>query len=98
MLCSIRCAGMGDTMRERFPKPVLGWFNALLHALFAVLLLASTAAQALTENVPGPSAALFKHPYYKCTTNYYVATNGNDSNDGTTPNTPWLTLQHANDS
>ena len=49
-------------------------------------------------NAPGPSLALFKHPYYRCVTNYYVATNGSDSNNGTSQQTPWLTLQHANDS
>ncbi|MGD0192003.1 MAG: hypothetical protein ABSD74_14780 [Rhizomicrobium sp.] len=57
----------------------------------------SPAAQAAV-NAPGPSAELFKHPYYTCTTNYYVAANGNDSNTGTSRRTPWLTLQHANDS
>ena len=72
-----------------------GW-NRFLLALFAILLCAPAHASAV--NAPGPSAALFNHPYYKCTTNYYVATNGSDSNNGTDPNTPWLTLQHANDS
>jgi parallel beta-helix repeat protein len=48
--------------------------------------------------VPGPSPALFKDPYYTCVTNYYVATTGSDSNNGTSPSTPWLTLQHANNS
>jgi hypothetical protein len=45
---------------------------------------------------PGPSAQLFNNPYYTCVTNYYVAPNGNDSNNGTSSSTPWLTLQHAN--
>jgi serralysin len=43
--------------------------------------------------VPGPSAALFASPYYKCVTNYYVSTSGSDSNDGQTK--PWQTLQQA---
>jgi parallel beta-helix repeat protein len=47
---------------------------------------------------PGPSAALYASPPYACTTNRYVATNGSDSNNGTSPSTPWLTIQHANDS
>ncbi|HTT83201.1 MAG TPA: hypothetical protein VMF67_06955 [Rhizomicrobium sp.] len=51
-----------------------------------------------TVNAPGPSLALFRNPYYACVTNYYVATDGSDSNNGTSPETPWLTLQHANDS
>ncbi len=46
--------------------------------------------------VPGPSANLFNNPYYTCTNNYYVAPNGKDTNSGTSPSSPWLTLQHAN--
>jgi hypothetical protein len=49
-----------------------------------------------TPEKPGPSVQLFNNPYYTCATNYYVATTGNDSNNGTSPSTPWLTLQHAN--
>jgi chitodextrinase len=51
--------------------------------------------------VAGPSAALFAAPYYTCTRNFYVATNGNDSRTSTqaqSSSTPWLTIQHANDS
>src|ERR1700689_567731 len=33
-------------------------------------------------NLPGPSAALFASPMYTCVNNYYVATNGSDSNPG----------------
>ena len=51
-----------------------------------------------TPEKPGPSVQLFNNPYYTCATNYYVATTGNDSNNGTSPSTPWLTLQHANNS
>ena len=43
---------------------------------------------------PGPSASLFANPFYTCVNNYYVATNGNDSNAGTQAS-PWLTVQHA---
>lgn len=46
---------------------------------------------------PGISAALYAHPYYNCGTNYYIATTGNDANNGTSPSTPWLTRQHADD-
>ena len=60
---------------------------------------ASCAAPAASiPEKPGPSAQLFNNPYYKCAINYYVATNGSDSNNGTSPNAPWRTLQHANDS
>jgi hypothetical protein len=41
---------------------------------------------------PGPSQALFDNPYYTCVRNYYVATNGSNSNSGTSPGTPWLTI------
>ena len=60
---------------------------------------ASCAAPAApSPQKPGPSAQLFDNPYYTCATNYYVATTGNDSNNGKSPATPWLTLQHANNS
>lgn len=45
---------------------------------------------------PGPSAALFAAPFYTCVQNFYVATTGSDSNDGSLTH-PWLTIQHAND-
>ena len=52
----------------------------------------------ITPEKPGPSVQLFNNPYYTCATNYYVAATGNDSNNGTSPSTPWLTLQRANNS
>src|SRR5882672_965294 len=53
--------------------------------------------------VPGPSASLLANPtysggiglIYSCVTNYYVATTGNDGNNGSI-GAPWLTMQHAN--
>jgi parallel beta-helix repeat protein len=57
---------------------------------------ASCEAPAAAPQKPGPSAALFSDPYYTCVKNYYVATTGSDSNNGTSSSTPWLTLQHAN--
>jgi parallel beta-helix repeat protein len=53
-------------------------------------------APAEAAQEPGPSPWLFSHPYYTCVKNYYVATNGNDTNNGSS-GAPWLTLQHAND-
>jgi parallel beta-helix repeat protein len=47
---------------------------------------------------PGPSQALFNSPYYSCVRNFYVATNGSDSNTGTSPSTPWRTIAHADTS
>ncbi len=45
---------------------------------------------------PGPSPALFAKPYYTCLRNFYVATTGNDADDGSRAH-PWRTIQHAND-
>jgi parallel beta-helix repeat protein len=47
---------------------------------------------------PGPSLVLYQHPWYRCTHNYYVAVNGDDRNNGTSPATPWATIQHADTS
>jgi len=44
--------------------------------------------------LPGPSATLFNNPYYTCNQNWYIASNGSDSNSGTT-GSRWLTLSHA---
>jgi hypothetical protein len=43
---------------------------------------------------PGPSSNLFANTYYTCVANYYVASNGSDSNNGSN-GAPWATLQHA---
>src|SRR5262249_44480863 len=45
--------------------------------------------------IPGPSQTLFNNPFYTCLRNLYVATNGSDANDGSSPSTPWATIQHA---
>jgi len=55
---------------------------------------ASSASPADPET-PGPSGALYANPPYACTANRYVATTGSDSNNGTSPSTPWATLGHA---
>jgi hypothetical protein len=44
---------------------------------------------------PGPSIDLFNNPYYTCVHNFYVATNGSDSNAGTSPSAPWRTIARA---
>jgi hypothetical protein len=62
-----------------------------------ILPAATLGAAAHATQMPGPSLTLFNFPYYRCVNNYYVATTGNDANNGTSPNTPWQTLQHAND-
>ena len=46
--------------------------------------------------VPGPDSAYdAAQPFYHCSTNFYVSTSGRDSNSGTNPSTPWLTIAHA---
>jgi hypothetical protein len=47
--------------------------------------------------IAGPSAALFANPYYVCLRNFYVAPPpaGKDTNDGTSPQSPWATLTKA---
>jgi hypothetical protein len=55
-----------------------------------------TVRQVNAARLPGPSIELFNHPYYTCLKNYYVATTGSDTNAGTSPSSPWLTMQHAN--
>jgi len=57
-----------------------------------------TASSATGVQDPGPSAQLFNNPYYTCVRNYYVATTGSNSNNGTSPSTPWLTIANADTS
>jgi hypothetical protein len=61
------------------------------------LLGAIVARPAGAAEIPGPSQSLFNHPYYVCLRNFYVSTTGSDTAAGTTPDTAWATLQHAND-
>jgi hypothetical protein len=46
---------------------------------------------------PGPSQALFNNPYYTCVRNFYVATTGSNSNNGSS-GSPWLTIRRADSS
>ena len=80
------CGGGGGSAMSPLPQraPALAPASAFLVA-------AGTQA-------PGPSQALFDRPYYACVRNFYVAPNGKDTNAGTSARSPWLTLQHANDS
>ena len=71
---------------------------AAVSMMVPCLTVGSFATAAPRAEHPGPSHELFEKPYYACTTNYYVSLSGSDSNSGTSPSTPWLTLQHANDS
>jgi parallel beta-helix repeat protein len=49
---------------------------------------------ASAQELPGPSQDLFNSPFYTCTRNFYVATNGSDSNPGTQAS-PWQHIWHA---
>jgi parallel beta-helix repeat protein len=73
-------------------------WRSLLALLFVACVLDSAAAQQATSRetpeLPGPSQALHAAPFYSCLRNFYVATNGRDSNPGTQAQ-PWLTIQHA---
>jgi hypothetical protein len=68
-------------------------YRLLLSFFIGVIFATASAsgADAAVINAPGPSAELFKHPYYTCVTNYYVSATGSDSNSGTGTSTPWLT-------
>src|SRR5215831_12058583 len=73
-------------------------FLLSLVTLPTVTLLTSIEAQAQTgAEAPGPSLALFNQPFYTCVRNFYVATTGNDSNDGSA-GSPWRTMQKADTS
>ena len=69
--------------------------RAILFSFLGLFVLLS-GSHSQAAQTPGPSASLFNSPYYACVRNYYVATTGSDSNDGSSGH-PWLTLQHAND-
>lgn len=58
------------------------------------LLLSLSGANVFAQSVPTPGGIAAP---YTCTTNYYVAKNGSDSNDGTANNAghAWLTIGHA---
>ena len=58
------------------------------------LALLSMLVSASAQEVPGPSSDLFNNPWYTCTRNFYVATNGSDTNPGTQA-LPWLNIQTA---
>ncbi len=58
---------------------------------------ADAASPAAKFQKPGPSPDLYASPFYSCLRNFYVATSGSDSADGSQAH-PWQTLQHANDS
>jgi parallel beta-helix repeat protein len=53
-----------------------------------------SASSSSEPDTPGPSKSLYKNPWYTCMRNFYVATTGRDSNNGSA-GSPWLTIQHA---
>jgi parallel beta-helix repeat protein len=80
---------------SRFLRSLAAVNISALAASTVLAPLVLAASDAAAER-PGPSARLFKEPYYACTTNYYVSLTGSDANSGTSPNAAWQTLQHAN--
>jgi parallel beta-helix repeat protein len=68
--------------------------NAYGNITSASATLTVTASSPGTVEQPGPSAALYAAPFYTCENNFYVATDGNDSNPGTQAE-PWATIQNA---
>jgi parallel beta-helix repeat protein len=59
----------------------------------SMIAIASSPATGAAE-VPGPSQSLFNSPFYTCRRNFFVATTGNNANDGSA-GSPWLTIQNA---
>jgi parallel beta-helix repeat protein len=70
--------------------------NMLVLAASPTLAPVLLARHAAATERPGPSADLFKTPYYACNINFYVSTIGSDINSGTSQAAAWQTLQHAN--
>src|SRR5258708_27401632 len=64
---------------------------------FAALAVSIVSWAQTPAEAPGPSQALFNQPFYTCVRNFYVATTGNDSNNGSA-GSPWLTIQNADTS
>jgi len=55
-------------------------------------------AATATTTPATPATPVTSTASYTCVRNWYVAQNGSDKAAGSTTTTPWLTLQHANDS
>jgi parallel beta-helix repeat protein len=73
-------------------------FLMFLLALAALAVgVASWAQSPSSVEAAGPSQALFNSPFYTCVRNFYVATTGNDANNGSA-GSPWRTIQNADTS
>src|SRR5262249_38217728 len=72
------------------------WSSAkvFLSLIFLGILSTPADAQNGTVETPGPSATLFAAPFYSCARNFYVDTNGSDTNPGT-QDSPWQNIQTA---
>jgi hypothetical protein len=82
-------------MRRIVIAALLGLLSLSMWSGSAFAVASVPVAVSVVPQDPGPSAALFAAPYYKCQTNYYVSTSGSDSAAGTS-GAPWATLNHAN--
>ena len=73
------------------------------NAVFTVIVSNSTGSVTSSYNgvltaLPAVPAVFTLPPFYACATNYYVATNGNDTNSATQATnaiSPWKTIGHA---
>ena len=63
--------------------------------LLLTLLLVAMAGTTLT--LAGPSPETHPVPRSPAAQTYYVANDGDDTNDGLTPGTAWQTIDHVND-
>ena len=75
-----------------FAMPATSWAATSTSSDLAINVTAGPATTGV--QTPGPSLALFNNPYYTCVRNFYVATNGSDSNNGSSPSTPWRTIAY----
>jgi len=82
--------------RWRYDQPEQQTLSSLDSVIGTPSSATASSAPSSTE-VPGPSLALFNQPFYTCVRNFYVATTGSDSNDGSA-GSPWLTIQKADTS
>src|SRR5262249_24023930 len=68
--------------------------KVFLSLIFLGILSTPADAQIGTVETPGPSATLFAAPFYSCARNFYVDTNGSDTNPGS-QDSPWQNIQTA---
>jgi hypothetical protein len=73
------------------------WCNAQQEELMSILTAAGVAPDKTKVNQVLSAIQILTRIKLTADTTFYVATTGNDANDGLTAGTPWATLQHAAD-